>query len=125
MIVGIGLDIVETARFGQALSRHGGRFESRVYTPAEVRVCSRRADRVQAFAARFAAKEACLKALGTGWAQGLTFRHIEVRSGSGGRPEIHLTENAAARAKDLGVRAIHLSITHQPGVAAAVVVLEG
>jgi len=125
MILGIGLDIIETARLGQALSRHGRRFESRVYTAAEIGACSPRADRVQAFAARFAAKEACLKALGTGWAQGLTFRQIEVRSGPGGRPDIHLTEDAAARARDLGVRAIHLSITHQPGMAAAVVVLEG
>jgi holo-[acyl-carrier protein] synthase len=124
MIVGIGLDIIETARLGQALSRHGRRFESRIYTPAEIGACSPRADRVQAFAARFAAKEACLKALGTGWAQGLTFRQIEVRSGSGGRPEIHLTEDAAARARSLGVRAIHVSLTHQPGMAAAVVVLE-
>jgi len=124
MIVGIGLDIVETARLGRALSRHGRRFEARVYTPAETGACSARADRIQAFAARFAAKEACLKALGTGWAQGLTFRQIEVRSGPGGRPEIHLTEDAAARARDLGVRAIHLSLTHQPGLAAAVVVLE-
>jgi holo-[acyl-carrier protein] synthase len=124
MIVGIGLDIVETARLEQALSRHGERFESRVYTSAEIGACSRRADRVQAFAARFAAKEACLKALGTGWARGLTFRQIEVRSGSGGRPRIRLTEEAADRARSLGVRAIHVSLTHQPGMAAAVVVLE-
>ena len=69
-------------------------------------------------------KEACLKALGTGWAQGLTFRQVEVRTGPGGRPEIHLTADAAARARSLGVRAIHVSLTHQPGLAAAVVVLE-
>jgi holo-[acyl-carrier protein] synthase len=124
MILGLGLDIIETARLERALSRHGGRFEARVYTPTEVRVCSSRADRVQALAARFAAKEACLKALGTGWSGGLTFRQVEVRTGSGGRPEIHLTEDAAARARELGVRAIHVSLTHQPGAAAAVVVLE-
>jgi holo-[acyl-carrier protein] synthase len=125
MILGLGLDIIETARLERALSRHGSRFEERVYTPAEVGVCSSRADRIQALAARFAAKEACLKALGTGWSGGLTFRQIEVRSGAGGRPEIQLADDAAARARAMGVRAIHLSITHQPGTAAAVVVLEG
>jgi len=124
MIVGIGLDIIETERLGRALSRHGGRFEARVYTSAEVAACACRADREQALAARFAAKEACLKALGTGWAEGLGFRQIEVRSGEGGKPEIHLTDAAATRAKDLGVRSIHVSLTHQPGVAAAMVVLE-
>lgn len=125
MILGLGMDILENARLERALSRHGSRFEARVYTPAEIGACSSRADRVQALAARFAAKEACLKALGTGWSGGLTFRQVEVRTGSGGRPEIHLTEDAAARARELGVRAIHVSMTHQPRTAAAMVVLEG
>jgi holo-[acyl-carrier protein] synthase len=125
MVLGIGLDIIETARIARALSAHGERFEARVYTPGELHACDSRADRVQALAARFAAKEACLKALGTGWSQGLSFRQVEVVSAAAGRPEIRLHAAAAKRGRDLGVAAIHVSLSHQPGMAAAVVVLEG
>jgi holo-[acyl-carrier protein] synthase len=96
-----------------------------VFTELERLQCARRQDRVQALAARFAAKEACLKALGTGWSQGLSLKQVEVIRLEGGRPELKLHRAAAARAKELGVTRMLVSLTHQPGAAAAVVVLEG
>lgn len=124
MIVGIGIDLVEIERLAKALRAHGGRFEERVFTQAERDHCRDRADRVRALAARFAAKEACLKALGTGWAQGLSFRQVEVVRNEGAPPELRLSGAAARRATALGVRRTHVSLTHEPGIAAAVVVLE-
>ena len=125
MIVGLGLDLVETTRFEAALRRHGGRFERRVFTPRELSDCAGRGDRVQMLAARFAAKEACLKALGTGWSGGLGFRQVEVARVEGGRPDLRLSGRAEERARALGMRRALVSLTHQPGAAAAVVVLEG
>src|SRR3989442_11046059 len=78
MILGVGLDVVETQRIARALALHGGRFEERVYTAAELAACADRADRAQALAGRFAAKEALLKALGTGSARGISFQQVEV-----------------------------------------------
>ena len=88
MILGVGLDIVETARVARALANHGARFADRVYTPAEYADCAARADRVEALAGRFAAKEAFLKALGTGWIRGLSLRHVEVVRGKGDRKSV-------------------------------------
>ena len=125
MIVGIGLDIVETARLRRLLSEEGDRFEQRVFTVAERGECATRADREQALAARFAAKEACLKALGTGWSQGLSPLQVEIVEHASRAPAITLTGQAADRARDRGVRHIHVSLTHQAGMAAAAVILEG
>lgn len=124
MIVGIGLDLVEVPRLTRALTNRGERLEKRIYTDRERADCERRADRIQALAARFAAKEACLKALGTGWAEGLSFRQVEIVRAQGGRPEIRLHGRASERATQLGVGTIHVTLTHEPGIAAAVVVLE-
>jgi holo-[acyl-carrier protein] synthase len=124
MILGIGVDLMEPARLERSLAEHGDRFEERVFTPGEIADCTDRADRAQALAARFAAKEACLKALGTGWAEGLGFSQIEVVRAENGRPEIRLNGRAAERADEIGVKSIHVSLTHQPTMAAAVVVLE-
>lgn len=124
MIVGIGLDLMDPARLERSLAEHGDRFEQRVFTPGEIADCADRADRAQALAARFAAKEACLKALGTGWSEGLGFSQIEVFRTENGRPEIRLHGRAAERAGEIGVKSIHVSLTHQPTMAAAVVVLE-
>ena len=123
MVVGLGIDLVETARLGRALARTSG-FESRVFTEGESADCAARGDRVQALAARFAAKEACLKALGTGWAGGLGFRQVEVVRETSGSPTLRLHGAAAARAASLGVTRIHVSLTHQASAAAAVVLLE-
>ena len=125
MVKGLGIDLVELARFERALSRHGHRIEERLFTPTERADCDARPDRSQALAARFAAKEAALKALGTGWSKGISFRQIEVLRESSGAPRLRLHDRAALRADELGVRHVHVSLTHQPGVAAAVVVLEG
>lgn len=122
MILGIGIDLIEVERMAKALRAHGDRFERRIFTPVERADCEGRA---QAFAARFAAKEACLKALGTGWSGGLSFGQVGVVRAADGRPGLILTGAAALRAQALGVRSIHVSLTHEPGVAAAVVVLEG
>ena len=124
MVLGLGIDLMETERLATALSRTQG-FEERVFTPEEIAFCAARKDRVQALAARFAAKEACLKALGTGWSAGLGFRQVEVVRDGEGPPTLRLHGAAAERAAALGVTRIHVSLTHQPGAAAAVVVLEG
>jgi holo-[acyl-carrier protein] synthase len=125
MILGIGFDLLEVSRMARALAEHEGRIEGRVFTESELRDCAGRADRAQALAARFAAKEACLKAFGTGWAQGLTFQQVEVLKAEGGRPELRLLGAVRERADALGVRSAHVSLTHQRGIAGAVVILEG
>ena len=125
MILGLGIDVIEVARVTNALGKYGERIENRVFTPGERSDCSRRVDRDLALAARFAAKEACLKALGTGWAGGVSFRQVEVRRDAAGRPSLRLHGRAAEEARRLGVTEIHVSLSHQPGVAVAVVVLEG
>jgi len=124
VIVGLGIDVVEVTRLAEALRRHGDHFVNRVFTEAERAKCDPRADRVLALAARFAAKEACLKALGTGWAEGLGFRDVEVVREGNRPPRLVLHREAARRAQALGVIRSHVSLTHQPGLAAAVVVLE-
>ncbi len=123
MIVGIGLDIVDTERVARALAAPGG-FAERVFTAGELEACASRADRIQALAARFAAKEACLKALGVGILEA-ALRDAEIVSGPTGAPELRLAGRLEARARTRGVRHAHVSLTHEPGFAAAVVLLEG
>jgi len=125
VIVGIGLDIVATANVRDLLAGHEQQFEERVFTPTERSECAGRADRADALAARFAAKEACFKALGTGWSKGVSFLQVEVRRGEGGAPELALNGEAADRAKARGVTRVHVTLTHSAGVAAAAVILEG
>ena len=120
MIVGIGIDIVDAER----LSRVVHSIQERVFTARELAACAGRADRVLALAARFAAKEACLKALGTGVFEG-ALRHVEIVSGASGPPQLRLSGALAARAREQCVRNAHVSLTHERGVAAAVVILEG
>src|SRR5437879_3060332 len=97
MIVGIGLDVVDTAKLRELLSEGGGAgggapgFEERIFTPAERRDCAERVDKADALAARFAAKEACFKALGTGWSGGVSFLQVEVRKTDGGAPTLELS----------------------------------
>jgi holo-[acyl-carrier protein] synthase len=125
VILGIGLDVVETAKIQELLSAPDQRFEELVFTAAERGDCAARADKVQALAARFAAKEACFKALGTGWNQGVSFRQVEVRRRESGVPELHLSGRALERSHELGVARLHVTLTHTGGVAAAAVILEG
>ena len=124
-ILGIGLDLVEVARVRGLVRRAGGRFAKRVFTPDEIAYCAGRARKFEHLAARFAAKEATLKALGTGITGWTSMQEVEVVHNAAGRPEIRLRGGVLRRAQSLGVKATHLSISHTEGVAAAMVVLEG
>lgn len=119
MIVGIGLDVVETGRWGRALER----IQDQIFTPDELASCADRADRIEALAARFAAKEACIKALNAGIREG-ALRQVEIVSRPGERPRIRLTGGLLARARESKVRTAHISLTHQQNFAAAMVILE-
>ena len=125
MIVGLGLDLVSAARIARALAAHGSRFEARVFTEVERQECAGRLDRAQALAARFAAQEACVNALGTGWSAGVSCRQVEVLRSSGGAPTLRLGGRAAEGARARGARRYHITLTHHDDVAAATVVLEG
>lgn len=125
MVLGIGIDLVETARIARALGSHGDRFARRVFSPAEVAYCSGRANRHECLAARWAAKEAFLKAIGTGWSHSLAFQDVEVAGGDGKPPRLLPAPRAADKLAEMGVRRVHLSLTHEGAYAIAVVVLEG
>jgi holo-[acyl-carrier protein] synthase len=124
MIVAIGIDAVEVSRMEGVLSRRGERFRARVFTEAEVSYCESHAPSAAGYAARFAAKEAVMKALGTGWAGGVEFRDIEVVRDENNPPSIRLRGKALEKFKALGAHTIHLSITHTRNLALAQVVLE-
>ena len=111
-IVGIGTDIVECPRVGRMLERHGELFLARVYTEREIRYCRGRKRAVEHFAARWAAKEAVLKCLGTGWRRGLCWTDLEVRVDALGRPRAHLGGAARDLAEGLRVGDILLSLAH-------------
>ena len=125
MILGIGVDIVEVERIQSAVDRYGERFVGRVFTAAEAAYCRRCAHPDQRFATRFAAKEAALKALGVGWAQGLQFVEVEVSNNELGAPSVSFSGAALALARRLGVERIHVSLTHHRHFAVAQVILEG
>ena len=125
LILGVGLDVVEVARVRASVRRSGERFSQRVFTPAEIAYCAGRARKFEHLAARFAAKEATLKALGTGITGWASMQEVEIVHDAAGRPEIRLRGGVLRRARSLGVKATHLSISHTEGVAAAMVVLEG
>ena len=124
-IVGIGLDIVAVSRIRRAVRRSGERFLKKVFTPGEVRYCEGRAREFEHLAARFAAKEAALKALGTGITGWAALQEVEVVREPSGRPGILLRGEVLRRARLLGVTAAHLSLSHTEQLAAAEVVLEG
>ncbi len=127
-ILGTGIDLVEVERMRLALERPltGQRFMQRVFTSGEVAYCeSRGVVRCQSYAARFAAKEAAMKALGTGWSRHAGWRDIEVVRERGQAPTVRLVGKAAAFAKRRGIARLHLSITHTTAFAAAHVIAEG
>jgi len=124
MIIGTGIDIVEIARFRKILAGTGNRFLDRVFTPEEQRFCLARRDPAPHFAARFAAKEAVFKALGTGWSNGVTWLDAEVRRQDHGAPVIMLHGVASEIAASKSVGRIHLSLTHTNNCAAATAILE-
>src|SRR6266478_6552437 len=124
MIVGSGIDIAEVPRIAQAIVRFGERFVRRVFTDGEIRYCDSKAKRVERYAARFAAKEAAMKALGTGWSRGVRWRDCEVTRLPGGRPTIMFHGKAGEIAAQLGVKNSALSISHTADQAFAQVILE-
>ena len=124
MIVGTGIDIAETARIEQALERHGGRFARRVYTPDEIAYCEQFKNKAERYAARFAAKEAAFKALGTGWREGVRWRDVEVAHLPSGKPELRLAGRAAELARDLHVVRMAVSLSHSNHYVVAQVLFE-
>jgi len=124
MIVGMGVDIAEIDRIEAAIRRYGAPFLERLYTPAEVAYCESHKDRFERYAARFAAKEAAMKALGTGWSRGVRWRDIEVKREPSGKPSLHLEGAALEIARRMGVKHIALSITHSGNLALAQVIFE-
>jgi holo-[acyl-carrier protein] synthase len=124
MIVGTGIDIAEVPRVGHAIERFGERFLRRIFTEGERKYCDSKANRVERYAARFAAKEAAMKALGTGWNHGVRWRDCEVARMPGGRPTIAFHGKAGEFAANLGVKNAALSISHTAEQAIAQVILE-
>jgi holo-[acyl-carrier protein] synthase len=125
VILGTGIDLAEVPRVRAAIERYGRRFIERIYTPAEIAYVERKANRYERYAARFAAKEAGMKAIGTGWRHGVRWQDFEVVNLPSGRPTLKLHGVAAGVAGRLGVRAISLSLTHTAQQGMAFVVLEG
>ena len=124
MIVGSGIDLAEIARIQQSIDRYGTRFLDRIFTPAEQAYCLRKRKSAESFAARFAAKEAGAKALGTGISRGVGWLEIEVAREPGGRPTLKFHGRAAQFAARLGAVRAALSITHTSDLAMASVLLE-
>ncbi|MGH9431915.1 MAG: holo-ACP synthase [Terriglobia bacterium] len=124
MIVGTGIDIAETDRIQRGLEKHGGRFVRRVFTPQEVEYCDRFKNRAERYAARFAAKEAAFKALGTGWTQGVRWLDVEVVHLPSGKPELMLTGKALEVAQGLRVSRMSVSLSHADRYVVAHVVFE-
>ena len=125
MIVGTGVDITEVARIRAAVERFGERFLKRVFTPDEVRYCVSKVNVAERLAARFAAKEAGMKAIGTGLRHGITWQDVEVVRAPGQRPQLRFSGKAAEFAASLGCKRSHLSISHTAEQAIAHVILEG
>jgi holo-[acyl-carrier protein] synthase len=112
-ILGHGIDIVETSRIRKLVEEHGERFLDRVYTPLEQQYCARNAKRqFEHLAGRFAAKEAVLKVLGTGWRGGIAWTDIEIRPEPSGQPKVTLTGECQRIAQRLGISCLHVSISH-------------
>jgi holo-[acyl-carrier protein] synthase len=125
MILGTGVDLAEVDRIQAAIARYGARFIERIYTPAEIAYVERKANRFERYAGRFAAKEAGMKAIGTGWKGGVRWQDFEVANLPSGRPTLKLHGEAERIASRLGVKQISLSITHTSELGMAHVILEG
>ncbi|MGD9346166.1 MAG: holo-ACP synthase [Candidatus Aminicenantes bacterium] len=123
MIVGIGTDIIEVERIARLLSEKK-KFKDRIFTQKEIEYCDGKINHVQNYAARFAVKEALLKAIGTGWREGVAFKEIEVVNDKKGKPELVLTGSAKRITEELGVTNIQVSISHLKDLAIGTVILE-
>ena len=124
MILGTGIDLAEVPRIRASIERYGDRFINRIYTEHERAYVQRKANKFERYAARFAAKEAGMKALGTGWRRGVTWHDFEVANLPSGRPTLTLHGVARAIADKMGVRNINLSLTHTTENGMAFVIFE-
>ena len=124
MILGIGTDLAEVERIRESIARFGDRFLNRIYTAGERAYSASKANPVERLAARFAAKEAGMKAIGTGWSQGVRWQDFAVVNEESGRPTLVLNGAAKRKADAMGVKRISLSLTHTSATALAVVILE-
>jgi holo-[acyl-carrier protein] synthase len=125
MIIGCGVDIIELDRIRTLVERYGDRFLTKVFTEGEMAYCQARKKAWQHFAGRFAAKEAVLKSLGTGIRSGITWKDVEVSVDDWGAPRITLHRGAGERARQIGIRTVHISISHCESFAVAQAVAEG
>jgi holo-[acyl-carrier protein] synthase len=125
MILGLGVDITEIDRIEAAIERRGRAFLERLFTPSEIAYCESHRHPAERFAGRFAAKEAAMKALGTGWARGVRWIDIEVVREASGKPTLRLAGAACSIASGLGVKNIALTMTHDGNTALALVIFEG
>jgi len=125
LVIGLGTDLIEIDRIAHSVERYGEAFLRRVFTDGEIAYCQRKKKNpAESFAARFAAKEAGAKAIGTGISRGVSWLEFEVRRLPGQRPELHLSGRAEEVAKALGIRRLSLSLAHSKGLSIAVVVAE-
>lgn len=124
MIVGTGVDLAEVPRIKASIERYGAKFIDRIYTPLEIAYVERKANRFERYAARFAAKEAGMKALGTGWRRGVRWQDFEVVNLPSGRPTLQLHGAAQTIAAAIGVTAVSLSLTHTSETGMAFVIFE-
>ena len=124
MIVGTGIDIVKNSRIKNLIEKYGERFLKKIYTGAEISYCQQKLNSAPSFAARFAAKEAVLKALGTGMRKN-SWQDIEIVKNELGKPEVNLTAKTKKKAEELEVSSIFLSISHEKEYSIAQIVMEG
>ena len=125
MVIGLGTDLIEIERIAHSVERYGEAFLHRIFTPGEIAYCQRKKkNAAESLAARFAAKEAGAKALGTGISRGVSWLEFEVRRQPGQRPELYLSGRAEEVARALGIRRLSLSLAHSRGLSIAVVVAE-
>ena len=124
-IIGIGTDITECLRIARMIERHGELFINRVYTAEEIRYCQNRKQATQHFTGRWAAKEAIMKALGTGWRRGISWRDIEIRNEPGGKPVVAVRGGVKDVGEQLGIGQILVSISHCRSHATALAVAVG
>ncbi len=125
MILGTGVDLAEVPRIRAAIERHGRRFVERIFTEREIAYVERKANKYERYAGRFAAKEAGMKAIGTGWKRGVRWRDFEVANMPTGKPTLVLYGEAAEIANRMGVKSVSLSLTHTADLGMAHVILEG
>ena len=125
MILGLGNDVIDIRRIERTIELYGDRFLNRIFTEVERKKSDRRRERAASYAKRFAAKEACSKALGTGLSMGVRWREMEVRRARGDRPRLALSGRTAELGEARGVRRLHVSLAHDGGLAVAQVLAEG